>query len=264
MTTDTINIHKNAHNLDLAVFQSISSQTSDGDKTSLLACRNAAANLVDSYVYLEIGSYLGGSLQPFLLDEKCRLIYSLDKRPAMQADERGLDYIYKNNSTARMLENLKKVSPDLSKIVTIDGDVSEISPEKIVNKPHLCFIDGEHTDPAVFADFRFCLQVCASNAAILFHDAATIYNGLQNIIGFLNEKQIKFNAYNLPDVMFVIEIGDFPLHREPAVGQMLLNNHVGYLASLQMNDGYRSFVNKPGIRHYRKFRTWLSKSNISE
>jgi hypothetical protein len=64
--------------------------------------------------------------------------------------------------------------------------------------------------------------------------------------------------------MFVIEIGDFPLHREPEINRMLINNHAGYLYSLQSNDFYRSFVNKPIIRKYREFRSWLAGSNVNE
>jgi hypothetical protein len=251
---------------DLRLFEKITSQTDEFDKRSLLACQRAARNLLGNYVYLEIGSYLGGSIQPFLLDPACETIFSLDKRPFSQPDERGVDFVYKNNSTARMLENLKQVAPrNLDKIVCIDGDVSEIDKTKITGKPDLCFIDGEHTDAACRRDFHFCLEAMnRERGAIVFHDAGVIYHGLKEIVGFLEAKEIKFTAYNLPHVMFVIEIGDFPLHREAEINRMLINNHVGYLYSLQSNDFYRSFVNKPIIRKYREFRSWLAGSNVSE
>lgn len=260
--SDSIGSHLNE--LDLSVFKHISSQTTDNDKRSLLACQRAVKQISPEYTFLEIGSYLGGSLQPFVLDDACARIYSIDKRPFVQPDERGTNYIYKNNSTARMLENLQKIGAgEIKKLVCFDGDASEIEAEKIEFAPQLCFIDGEHTDAAVWNDFQFCLKVAARNSAILFHDAAIIYNGLRRIIEFLEREQIRFRAYNLPDIMFVIELNDFPVHREPLIEEMLLNNHVGYLASLQSNDYYRRFVNKPIIKYYRRFRNWLDKGNVN-
>lgn len=251
---------------DLRLFEKIKSQTDDFDKRSLLACQRAVRKFLGKYVYLEIGSYLGGSIQPFLLDPSCERIFSLDKRPYSQPDERGVDFVYKNNSTERMLENLKRVAPaKLEKIVCIDGDVSEIDKGKVTEKPDFCFIDGEHTDAACQRDFHFCLETMnRERGAIVFHDAGVIYQGLQEIVEFLTAEKIEFTAYSLPHVMFVIEIGDFPIHREPEINRMLINNHVGYLFSLQSNDFYRSFVNKPVIRKYREFRSWLAGSNVSE
>jgi len=89
--------------LDISLFSAIESQSTDDDKRSLLACQLAVRELRDPYIYLEIGSYIGGSIQPYLLDPRCKRIYSIDKRPAKQPDERGIDYIYENNSTARMM-----------------------------------------------------------------------------------------------------------------------------------------------------------------
>ena len=250
---------------DLRLFEKIKSQTDENDKRSLLACQRAVRGMLPSYKYLEIGSYLGGSIQPFLLDPRCEKIYSLDKRPASQPDERGTSFVYKNNSTQRMLENLKTVTEKgLEKIICLDGDVSEIDPKRITERPDLCFIDGEHTDEAAQRDFHFCLKVLNDRGAILFHDAGVIYNGLQQIVEYLQKNGIEFTAYSLPNVMFVIEVGDFPLHRDPQIASMLVNNHVSYLFALRSNDFYRSFVNKPLIRKYREFRTWLAGSNVSE
>ena len=97
--------------LDLKLFEKIESQSTEPDKQSLLALQSAVRELRPGYRYLEIGSYLGGSIQPHLLDDKCGHIYSLDKRPLQQPDARGFDYRYLNNSTERMLENLRSVAP---------------------------------------------------------------------------------------------------------------------------------------------------------
>jgi len=252
-------------NLDLKLFEKIESQSVDEDKKSLLACQFAARELKPNYNYLEIGSYLGGSIQPHLLDEKCSKIYSIDKRPHTQPDSRGVDYVYLNNSTARMLNLLKEVAPEQTdKITTIDGETSKIDPAKVSDKIQLCFIDGEHTDEAVFSDFKFCLDVLDDSGAILFHDAEITYNGIANCIRYLEENNIKFRAYNLPAIVFVIEINDFPLHKSPPLTERLFNNHVGYLFSLQFNDYYRQFANKSPFRLYRRLVTKWKRNNICE
>jgi len=237
--------------LDLGLFSKIESQSSDEDKRSLLACQLAARELRPKYSYLEIGSYLGGSIQPYLLDPKCERIFSIDKRPESQPDARGLDYTYLNNSTARMLENLSRVAPT-GKITTIDGSTRDIDRSRVDAKVDVCFIDGEHTDDAVLTDFKFCLDTLAESGAVLFHDASVTYNGIQRCIKYLDETSAKYRAYSLPNIVFVIEIGDFPMHRNPAVLDRLTNNHSSYIYSLQSNDYYRQFANKTPFRLYRR------------
>ncbi len=253
------------NNLDLKLFEKISSQSSENDKQSLLACQLMARELNGGYAYLEIGSYLGGSIQPHLLDEKCTRIYSIDKRPLVQPDERGVDFTYLNNSTARMLENLKKVdSAQIDKITAIDGDTRQLEPSAIKDKIALCFIDGEHTDEAVMSDFKFCLTAIKGNGAILFDDAPIIYNGIADCLEYLKKNSIEFRAYSLPDKLFAVEIGDFPLHQHKLILERLLNNYQGYLYALQSNDLYRQFVNKKPFRLYRKLMTKLKGLNKFE
>ncbi len=250
------NFEQLIENLDLKLFEKIKSQSSDDDKQSLLACQLAVRKLKPDYKYLEIGSYLGGSIQPHLLDEKCARIYSIDKRPLHQPDSRGVDYTYLNNSTERMMEFLRAVAPEkIGKVTTIDGDTRRINSSEIEDKMSLCLIDGEHTDEAVFSDFRFCLKVLDENGAIVFHDASITYNGIADSIEYLKENSIKFRAYSLPDIVFVIEIGDFPLHQNKAILERLTNNHQSYIYSLQSNDHYRQFANKKPFRLYRKLMT---------
>lgn len=261
-----IEIEQLLSSLDIKLFERIYSQSSNNDKKSLLACQFATRNLTPDYCYLEIGSYIGGSIQPHLLDDQCSRIYSIDKRPTQQIpDNRGVNYKYSNNLTQRMLNNLREVAPKrIDKIICIDGDTREISPANIQEKVQLCFIDGEHTDEAVFFDFQFCLKTLSQNGVILFHDAPIVYNGLVQIIQYLTDASIRFMAYNLPDVVFVIEIGDYPLHQSPPIMERLLNNHVGYLTSLQHNDTYRRFANKPIFRTYRAIRSMLRGDNTIE
>ena len=237
--------------LDLRLFEKIESQSSDEDKRSLLSCQLAGRELRQRYKYLEIGSYLGGSIQPYLLDPRCDHIFSIDKRPEIQPDARGLDYTYLNNSTARMLENLSKVAVT-DKITAIDGSTRDIDRSRVDTKVDVCFIDGEHTDEAVLTDFKFCLDVMPDNGAVLFHDASVTYNGIELCLKHLEKSGIKFRAYSLPNIVFVIEIGDFPMHRNPAVLDRLTNNHASYIYSLQSNDYYRQFANKAPFRLYRR------------
>ena len=75
-------------NLDTSVFEGIPSQTSDDDRKSLLALQAGVRSRRKTYTYLEIGSFLGGSLQPHLLDRSCERIYSIDKRCVVAPDDR--------------------------------------------------------------------------------------------------------------------------------------------------------------------------------
>lgn len=238
--------------LDLRLFEKIFSQSNDNDKRSLLAAQAAVREIAGDYVYLEIGSYLGGSIQPHLLDPRCRRIFSIDKRPAVQPDERGVDYEYLNNSTARMLENLKGVDAARIDVVTaIDGDSREIDVAKIDEKVTLCYIDGEHTDVAVMADFLFCLSVLDKNGAILFDDANIIYNGIADCLAHLDKVGVAYRAFSLPDKVFAVAIGDFPMTGNEQFLDRALRGYEGYLYSLQSTDYYRSFVNKLPFRLYR-------------
>ncbi|MCC6826262.1 MAG: class I SAM-dependent methyltransferase [Acidobacteria bacterium] len=249
--------------LDISLFDAIQSQSTDDDRRSLLAVELAAGDLKSSYTYLEIGSYLGGSIQPHLLDERCGRIYSIDKRPEAQPDARGFDWVYQNNSTERMLELLRGVSPDIDKITTIDGDTAEISPTQIAEKVDLCFIDGEHTDEAVLRDFRFCLEVLAERGAVMFHDSQITYNGIADCTAYLDKQKIAYKAYPLPSCAFVVEIGDFPLHREPCIADLFTRGHLSYLWSLNYNDNYRRFANRFPFGFLRRTLIKFRGSNVS-
>ena len=250
--------------LDLRLFEKIPSQSSAQDKQSFLACQLATREIRPNYNYLEIGSYLGGSIQPYLLDDRCARIYSIDKRPLTVPDERGSDFTYLNNSTKRMIENLRELAPEkVEKIVTIDGDTRTIDPSEIKDKIELCFVDGEHTDAAVLSDFKFCLKVLEKDGAIVFHDAQITYNGIAECIKLLQERSVVFKAYVLPHIVFVVEIGDFPLYKHARIMERLVNNHESYLFSLQGNDSYRQFANKLPFRAVRNLYYRIRKANIS-
>jgi hypothetical protein len=240
------------NDLDLKLFEKVESLLTQNDKKSLLACQKGVRELLPEYTYLEIGSYMGGSLQPYVQDTHCRRIYSVDKRPPIAPDVSGFDRKYKNNTTETMLNNLREVSVEgTEKVICLEGDVNDIDPGRVEEKPQLCFVDGEHTDEAAMRDFKFCLEVMADNGAVMFHDSAIIYNALWDIIDIVKQKGIKFRAYNIADYVFVLELGDFPLHQSESIREMLLDNHVGYLNSMQYTEPYRKFTMKPVFRFVR-------------
>lgn len=251
-------------NLDISLFDKIASQSTDEDRSSMLACQAAVGELRDQYCYLEIGSYLGGSIQPYMVDDRCTTIYSIDKRPRVQPDARGSNWTYVGNSTERMLDNLKQVSTvGLGKVIAIDGDTREIDPSRVAEKIDICLIDGEHTDDAVVSDFEFCLRVIDGHGAILFHDAQITYNGISDCIDRLKASSTTFNAYLLPHILFVVEIGNFPLHRNEKIQEKLINGYSGYLFSLKDNDRFRRFANRAPFRILRNFVSKVRKENVS-
>jgi Methyltransferase domain len=250
--------------LDTTLFDAIPSQTSDLDRRSLLACQLATRSLRPEYRYLEIGSYRGGSIQPHLLDDSCTAIYSVDKRPAKQPDESGLNLSFPGNSTERMREALARLDDGrLSKLTCIEGDARTLDPGIVPEPIDLCFVDGEHSDQAVEADFAFCRRVIGDRGAIVFHDAQITYNALWKITSELREAGAAFHAYNLPSILMVIELGGFPIHSHAAISPMLLDNHVGYLESLRRNDHFRRWASIPPVRLARRIKARIERTSLS-
>ena len=236
----------------LDLWQAIPSQMTDSDKRSLLAVQKALRRAVPAYHYLEIGSHLGGSIQPHLLDPRCQSIVSIDPRPAAVKDDRGYDILYEDNSTARMLELLRAVSPEgVGRIRTFDLDASAVPLESIQPRPHLCFIDGEHSEKAVLSDFAFCRSVLAPDGVIAFHDADHVFTGLERIMNTLRDSAIPFHAYVLPSAVFVIEFGSSKMYEDDDMRLLLRDNSEAYLFGLKTMLHYREVLNRPSIRALR-------------
>jgi len=191
--------------LDVSLFQ-IESQTTLDDRRSFLAVHDAVGSLKDGYVYLECGSHIGGSLLPHILDPRCRLAYSVDKRPAVQSDARGCVFQYPDNRTQRMVDNLAVHAPaeSMRKLVTFDLDAGELTAAHITEQPDLVLIDAEHTVCAVFRDFLNLSRLCGRSTVYIFHDANLIYEALQNIEIFLQHTGVAFDSYILRDSVFVL------------------------------------------------------------
>jgi len=200
---------------DIGLFDYVDSQTSDDDRRSLLAIHSAIARRLRTFTYLEIGSHLGGSLQAFVADARCRRIVSIDPRPASQPDDRGMNYDYDDNSTDRMLALLKEVpDADLTKLGTIELSTEDIAVGQIA-RPDLCFIDGEHTHAAALRDARFCRATMHGAGVVLFHDRFVIQD---TVVAFARETPGPMTAYPMRGSIFVVEIGsDVPLLRNAAV-----------------------------------------------
>lgn len=235
---------------DLSPFAKIPAQLSAGDKASFLTLLHAHGATFGDFTYLEIGSHLGGSIAPLLLHPKCRKIYSIDKRPESQPDDTGQRCYYPGNSTARMMQNLREIDPQVDqKVVCFDGDTGTVPVPAFELRPTICFIDGEHTDAIAFRDYQFCRKVIADRGTLVFHDANTLYLTLQRIVTDLDKEGVDFDAYCLADAMFVISLGQPRIGSNEAMVALLLRGG-GYLPSLAVNDHYRRFKN-------RRIFTWL-------
>jgi hypothetical protein len=238
--------------LDVGLFDHIPSETTRNDRRSLLALHYVVKTFVRRFVYLEIGSHLGGSLQSFVVDPDCTQIISIDPRPLIQDDARGLSFAYPDNSTARMLSLLRQIpGADTNKIRPIEAGTDRIS-SSMVPAVDLCLIDGEHTDQAALRDARFCLSVIQQDGCLAFHDAHIVYRGLNTFINELKQTSRPFRAYALPDSLFVIEIGAWRFCDTPAIHAMLCDGYQSYLWSLMANDRYREILNRSIFRFLRQ------------
>ncbi len=257
-------IEEKIRTLDLSLFdgKGINCQIHNDDKRTLLTVQNAIRNQVEAYTYLEIGSHMGGSIQPHLIDPKCECIYSIDLRPASQPDDREKAYIayYENNSTARMLDLLSNIDKaSVVKIKCFDSDASNVNIMEIEKKPQIVFIDGEHTKRAVISDFNFCMQVIADNGVILFHDAGIVYPGIQAIMRSLKKNGKKFVPALLDGFIFMIAFDKQAIELYPPLNEMYLRNYK-FLKLLPIKKYFPRFLIKFG-RHLQRSRFRIANLN---
>jgi hypothetical protein len=236
---------------DTTLFDTVPALLTENDRRSLLAIHDAVASR-GPYVYLEIGSYLGGSLQLHLRDPRCERAFSIDKRELGSQSISGEQPRYPGNSTAAMLERLATVvrSDQLKKLKTLDGDSLSIDLSTIGSELTLCFIDGQHANEAVMRDFRFCRATAKSAAIFVFHDANMIFQALTRIVEELSVSGVAFEAYNLPDSVFVLDVG-LQIHRTSPIQTLLVKNHLGYLFALNKMAHYRDFYYRPIVKLIR-------------
>src|SRR3974390_2702444 len=175
---------------DLPDFFPIASQSTPDDKLFLLGAMRLARN-AGRYSYVEIGSFLGGSLAPFLMDSVCEAVLSIDERGRIQPDERGIRYDYSPYTTQSMLNELARCHIPTEKLTTFDGSIDAltgVSPAWF----DVAFIDGEHTDEACFRDFLWTIPLMKSDSIVMFHDSTFIYKALKLIMVYLNKQQVPY------------------------------------------------------------------------
>jgi Glycosyltransferase family 92 len=201
-TLASLPVTERVDRLDLSLFAHIPPvRSSYEDRRSLLALHAVLAARGD-FGYLEVGSYLGASLQSFIADPRCRTIVSVDRRDAVTPAGRDEVLEYPGNTTAAMLDRLAGVpGADLEKLVTFDAGTEDLDPG--VLSADLCFVDAEHTDAAVLRDARFCQRVIGDRGVIAFHQRTRVLDGIRQFLRRLSH----YRAYPLAHDLFVVEIG---------------------------------------------------------
>jgi Methyltransferase domain len=192
---------------DISLFK-VESQSTENDRRSFLAVQRFIRDCFEQYTYLEVGSHLGGSLYPYLLDDRCASAVSVDPRPVILPDERG-DINYVGNSTQRMIDTIVSVGgPELIRKLTVfESDVSSLRPEQVGSNVRVSFIDAVHTNDAVFRDFLSVYDLTHDDSLIAFHDSILIADACRNIEAFLKYLNIPHHAFYLPDQVFLITLG---------------------------------------------------------
>lgn len=210
--------------LDTELFSHLEAQTGEWDRRALLALHAAAAARCGSFAYLEIGSYLGGSLQALMRDARCRDVISVDPRPSIAPDDRCGVWEYEDNTTEHMLECLRSLpGSDMAKLTTFDVGTDGLDVADLPTRPTYCFIDGEHTHDAVISDARFCAEALEGRGVIAFHDYVIVGSAIAEFLRD-NWSEISFAlAFNGPSHpsygggVFAIELGDQGLLKSPPI-----------------------------------------------
>jgi len=170
---------------DLDAIFPIKSQTSVSDKIFLLGAQRLIREHAAPYSYLEIGSFLGGSLAPFLSDPQCSHVLSVDDRERQQPDSRGATFDYAGVTAQTMIDKLHEHGFGTAKLETFDGSIDAL-PERAA-KFDLAFIDGEHTDEGCFRDFLWTLPHLKPDALVLFHDSSLVFRALKLVALYLRK-----------------------------------------------------------------------------
>jgi hypothetical protein len=186
----------------------IQSQSGLSDRIFLLNSIEFITRFKDQYSYVEIGSFLGGSLTPFLMDQRCTSVLSIDERERILPDERGANFDYAGVTNQKMIDNLHSHGITTEKLITFDGSIDNMdAPAETFD---LAFIDGEHTDVACFRDFLWVLPMMKQNAIIMFHDSTLVFKALRLIQLYMKKRGLPFKFSKKTDSdMSAIFLGDF-------------------------------------------------------
>ena len=218
--------------LDARVFI-VPTQTTEADRVSLLRLQNIVADTYPGYRYLEIGSHLGGSIFPHLINSRCASIVSIDSRPTSQPDERGQVCGYEDNSSATMIRVLSEAAREnaANKVRTIDRNAAEVSPADVGPGVRLVLIDAEHTNRAAFRDFTRAFKMIEPDAIIAFHDSNLLVDALWNIEEFLSFIGQPNWGFYLPDQVYAVAVGHVMDLATAALAHCCLNREKFYRSS---------------------------------
>jgi hypothetical protein len=186
----------------------VMSHTTDGDKVFLLKTIDLTKEINGDFSFLEIGSFFGGTLAPFLSEESCIDIFSVDDRQKYVPDERGCSLNFSDVTTRTMIDTLHSCGLSTNKLRTHDGSIESVPSDS--GSFDICFIDGEHTDTACFRDFIWILPFMKKNSIITFHDSSLIFKSLGIIMEYMKHSKIehKFFKTHSSDIMAIM-LGDF-------------------------------------------------------
>lgn len=219
---------------DVSIFQ-VETQTSVNDRRSLLRLQSLVGDAFPGYGYLEVGSHLGGSIFPHLIDDRCGRIVSIDPRPSDYPDERGILIRHTQNSAERMLQTLEEAAGPgaASKIATFTSQASQVNRAQVGPGIRLALIDGEHTNRAAFADFANVLQLVEEDCVIGFHDANILVDAVWNVGTLLDFIKRKHAIFFLPDVVCAVALGNLIDPAVTALKAHCIDPHLFYQKAKQ-------------------------------
>lgn len=162
------------------------------------------------YRYVEIGSYLGRTLQAHLNDGDCDHVLSIDLRPDLTPDERHELNDYKGITADDMVQRLAQFVPaeNLSKLETAT-DSSDWLRDTGGEKYDLALIDGEHTITAAFRDFANLMEVMNDDCIIMFDDTSIILPAIRNAEAVLETQGLQYHTAHGRGSMTVLGIGRY-------------------------------------------------------
>ena len=226
--------------VDLEKMFPVPSQTTLEDKKSLRQIIDLARENFNNYSYMEIGSFLGGSIAPFAIDNNCYKILSIDDRGKVQKDERGINYDYTKYSSQDMLDNLIRHNVPVSKIQCFDGSIQSYSGGGEFN---IVFIDGIHTDEAVFSDFLSAIELISEKSIIIFHDFSLVYKGIRLCKLLLQHKGVPATILmNTKSEVCAFIIGDFIASKvqQSAISELEFEEACAIAEKKRISDQFRN------------------------
>ncbi len=215
--------------LDSRLFSFLDAMLGEWDRRALLALHGSIVDSYGVFSYLEIGSYLGGSLQVVMRDPRCEHVMSLDARTAVTPHEHSdVEVVYENNDTEQMLTRLRTL-PDVAmgKLTTYDAGTDLLHVSELPVQPTYCFVDGEHTSDAALRDAYFCAEAMRGVGVIAFHDFTVVGSAISNFLRD-NWHEVSFAlAFPGPSSptggggVFAVELGGSGILRHPLVNRAI-------------------------------------------